>query len=169
MRHQLFPEKLGNPVKICIEIHEQYNGSRRKNQRGHSVMTATDLKAGQVFGHDQLSMVASLRGLSRRHKRAKITILSPPLFGVKRPAQSPAPFLQSCPFSTTRLSCGRNLLMCGRARPMRVDFLNVSVVQTETAADRLSWEMERFGRPLSLHPLERAQRRRTDLALRRFR
>lgn len=52
---------------------------------------------------------------------------------------------------------------------MRVDFLNVSVVQTETAADRLSWEMERFGRPLSLHPLERAQRRRTDLALRRFR
>ncbi len=51
---------------------------------------------------------------------------------------------------------------------MSFDFLNISVVQTETAADRLSWEMELLGRPLSVHPLDLARRRRTDVAIRRL-
>ena len=56
-------------------------------------------------------------------------------------------------------------LRAGSARQMSFAFLNISVVQTETAADRLSWEMELLGRPLSVHPLELARRRRTDVAI----
>jgi hypothetical protein len=59
-------------------------------------------------------------------------------------------------------------LRAGSAQQMSFDFLNISVVQAETAADRLSWEMELLGRPLSVHPLELARRRRTDVAIRRL-
>jgi DNA-directed DNA polymerase III PolC len=49
---------------------------------------------------------------------------------------------------------------------MRFDFMNVSTVQGETVADRLSWETELVGRPVSVHPLERVARRRDDVSLR---
>jgi hypothetical protein len=51
---------------------------------------------------------------------------------------------------------------------MSFGFLNVSVVQDETAADRLSWEMEILGRPASVHPLELVRRRKSDAGVRRL-
>lgn len=56
----------------------------------------------------------------------------------------------------------------GRAGQMSFDFLTISATQSETAADRLSWEMEILGRPASVHPLELERRREDDVAVRRL-
>lgn len=56
----------------------------------------------------------------------------------------------------------------GSAHQLSFDFLNVSAIQSETTADRLTWEMEILGRPASVHPLELARRRKSDLAVRRL-
>ncbi len=56
----------------------------------------------------------------------------------------------------------------GSPQQMSFGFLNVSVVQDETAADRLSWEMEILGRPASVHPLELVRRRKSDTGVRRL-
>jgi len=57
----------------------------------------------------------------------------------------------------------------GSPNQMRFDFADVSAVQSETAVDRLSWEMEILGRPASVHPLELVRRDKDDLGVRRLR
>ena len=56
----------------------------------------------------------------------------------------------------------------GSPHQMSFGFLNVSAVQADTPADRLSWEMDILGRPASIHPLELARRRKGDFAVRRL-
>jgi hypothetical protein len=56
----------------------------------------------------------------------------------------------------------------GSPNQMSFGFLNISAIQAETAADRLSWEMEILGRPASVHPLELVRRRKSDLSVRRL-
>src|SRR5690606_2864992 len=56
----------------------------------------------------------------------------------------------------------------GSAHQLSFDFLNVSTVQSETAADRLTWEMEILGRPVGVHPLELVRRRKGDVEVRRL-
>jgi len=56
----------------------------------------------------------------------------------------------------------------GSAHQLSFDFLNVSTVQSETAADRLTWEMEILGRPVGVHPLELVRRRKGDVEVRQL-
>ncbi len=56
----------------------------------------------------------------------------------------------------------------GGAGQMSFDFMNVSAVQAETAADRVSWETEILGRPVSVHPLRLARARRGGRGLAAF-
>jgi len=41
----------------------------------------------------------------------------------------------------------------GSARQLRFDFLDAPVPATDTAAERLAWETEVLGQPVSVHPL----------------
>jgi DNA polymerase III alpha subunit len=56
----------------------------------------------------------------------------------------------------------------GSAGQMSFGFMNVSTVQAETDADRVSWETEILGRPVSAHPLRLLEPRRGDVTLRRL-
>ncbi len=56
----------------------------------------------------------------------------------------------------------------GSANQLSFGFLDVSVVQDETPSDRVFWEIEIVGRPVSTHPLELVERRRGDAGVRRL-
>ncbi len=56
----------------------------------------------------------------------------------------------------------------GGGGQMSFDFLAAPDIPAESAAERMAWETELLGRPVSVHPLELVGRRDNDVALRRL-